>query len=81
MQTSSVTKIREGRYQIVSLPCPDCNTTVTFEIDGSFLFLAQRGGSVQDVLPDKSADDRERFVSGYCAPCWSAMFGGDDDDE
>jgi hypothetical protein len=81
MEIPSVTKIEEGRYNISSLPCPDCNTIVTFEIDGSALFLARQGGSVQSVLPDKSADIRERFVSGYCAPCWTKLFDYDDDDE
>jgi hypothetical protein len=81
MQIQSATKIEEGRYQIASKPCPDCNAVVTLEIDGSSLYLANQGASVQQVLPNQPADVRERFVSGYCADCWNKIFDFDDDEE
>jgi hypothetical protein len=80
MQIQSTTKIEEGRYQIVSKPCPDCNTVVTLEIDGSSLYRANQGASVQEVLPNQTADVRERFVSGYCSDCWKLIFADDDEE-
>jgi hypothetical protein len=32
------------------------------------------GAYIQDVFPDLSLDDRERFISGYCTPCWDQLF-------
>lgn len=76
----SVTKIEEGRYQISSKPCPDCNAVISFEIDGASLYLANQGATIQQVLPDKSNDVRERFLTGYCPECWTKIFGSDDDE-
>jgi hypothetical protein len=81
MLIPSVTKIEEGRYKITSRPCPDCNTSVSLEIDGASLFLANQGAFVQKVLPNEPDNVRERFVSGYCADCWSKIFANDDEEE
>jgi hypothetical protein len=81
MLIQSVTKIEEGRYKITSKPCPDCSTAVSLEIDGASLFLANQGAFVQKVLPNEPDSVRERFVSGYCAGCWSLIFGNDEDED
>jgi hypothetical protein len=81
MLIQSVTKIEEGRYKITSRPCPDCSTAVSLEIDGASLFLANQGAFVQKVLPNEPDSVRERFVSGYCAGCWSLIFADDGEEE
>lgn len=82
MNIGHIGKIAEGQYTISSPPCPACNEVLTLEIDGSLLYQYNRGASITTVLPNETDDTRERFISGYCAPCWTQMFGGwDDEDE
>lgn len=80
MSIPKITKIREGKYAIESPICPGCNKTETVEIDGQSLFRFRQGEKIQDVMPNMSADVRERFMSGYCPPCWTETFGSDDDE-
>lgn len=61
-------------YQVESLPCPHCNTTVTITITPQQLYAFNQGGKIQDVLPDVSLDVRERFMTGICGPCWNKIF-------
>ena len=36
-------------------------------------------GQIQDMLPDLSADDRERLITGICPECFASI--GEEDDE
>lgn len=36
-------------------------------------------GHIQDLLPDLSADDRERLITGICPECFASL--GEEDDE
>jgi hypothetical protein len=81
MMFTSVSKVEEGLYEVTSKPCPDCTTTVSLQISGHSLYLANQGALVQFVLPNQTADVRERFVSGYCSTCWNTMFDFDDEEE
>lgn len=81
MRTSSIDKIEEGRYNVTSLPCPHCNTTMTTEISGDKLYASHRGAYVQDTLSHLSPADRERYISGTCGSCWNGIFGSDDDED
>lgn len=36
---------------------------------------------IQHIFPDMSTDDRERFISGTCAPCWTALFAYLDEED
>jgi len=79
MQLKQVTKIREGLYKASSLPCPDCNDVLEIELLGSKLYAYNQGAYVQEVFPDMNDDDRERFVSGVCPPCWEKTFPDEDE--
>jgi hypothetical protein len=81
MNITNITKIVEGNYAIKSLPCPACSEVLTLEIDGSLLYQYNRGASITTVLPDETPTTRERFISGYCEPCWVSIFGEDDDED
>jgi Zn ribbon nucleic-acid-binding protein len=72
---TSVEKVKEGEYKITSLDCPSCDKSLTITITGEQLFQINQGAFIQDALPEVSADDRERFISGYCPKCWNKMFG------
>jgi hypothetical protein len=73
----NITKVTEGKYQVTSTACPDCNTTVTVELDSYKLFRYNQGALVQEVLDNQSPLVRERFLSGFCAPCFTNLFGED----
>lgn len=80
MNITHVGKIEEGRYTISSLVCPKCNESLTIEVSGNELFRI-RQGELNVLAPRISKEERERFISGYCAPCWADLFGGWDDDD
>lgn len=42
--------------------------------------LHSGAGLIQDVLPELSIDDRERFQTGYCKHCWDLIFADTEDD-
>lgn len=77
----NLTKVEEGHYKADSKPCPTCGTTLTISLESSQLFQYNQGAFIQDVLPHLNADDRERFMSGYCKTCWNAMFPAEDEEE
>jgi len=62
--------------------CPACKQVETFTITLRQAFDYGAGDKhIQHIFPEMSNDDRERFISGYCAPCWTALFGEDPDDD
>lgn len=75
MKLNNITKKEEGVYKVSSLPCPDCQGVLELEIGGYNLFRYNQGALISEVLGEFSADQRERFVSGYCADCWKKIFG------
>lgn len=80
MRSTAITKIEEGRYNLTSLPCPQCSTSLVVEITGHELFRINQGES--NVLsPRLSPEERERFISGYCPACWVKVFGEDEDED
>lgn len=81
MELRNITKVVEGTYKVDSLPCPNCQDTLTIELDGANVFLYHRGASSEEVLEHLSLDDRERFISGYCGPCWDEVWGEDEEEE
>ena len=80
MRITKVTKIEEDKYEIESIPCRTCEQTISLEIGGYALFHLNQGAGAMTVLPDVSVDVRERFMSGYCPPCWTALFADDEDE-
>lgn len=83
MQLRNIQKVEEGTYSVSSLPCPKCEGTLTVNIDSSALFQYNNGADITVVLHNLSADDRERFITGYCPPCWNNLFPDleEEDDE
>ena len=80
MSVTKVEKLDEDKYQITSLPCRTCEQTISLEINGQALFQLNQGAGAMTVLPDVSVDVRERFMSGYCPPCWTALFADEEDE-
>lgn len=86
MELRNITKVKEGEdaynaYMVESKPCPKCDGVLEVKMLASLLFRYNQGADITEVFPGMSADDRERFISGYCGPCWTAIFGDDDDEE
>lgn len=67
---NNIRKVTEGKYLVDSQPCPSCGDVLTAEIDGPHLFAYNHGALGQDVFPDMSPDNRERFMTGFCPPCY-----------
>lgn len=80
MSITSLKKLAEDKYEIESLKCPTCKQTTIVEIGGYALFQLNQGAGAMTVLPDVSVDVRERFMSGFCPPCWTAAFADDEDE-
>lgn len=81
MVITSVVKISEGNYSATSLPCPKCGDILTLDINGQQLFAYNQGSYADKVFPEGNPDLWERFISGYCNPCWTDLFGEDEDEE
>lgn len=77
----NLTKVTEGHYKADSKPCPTCGNVLTISLESFQLFQYNQGAFIQDVLPHLDADDRERFMSGYCKADWAALFPAEDEDE
>ena len=61
--------------KIAAYPCPQCGDVKVFDItERQMEELKVRQKHIQYILPDFSAEDRERFVSGMCPTCWDAMW-------
>lgn len=79
------TKIQDGddygKYLVTSHPCPACGETITIMIEPQQLFKYNQGALAQDVLEGFSLAVIERFITGYCEPCWDNIFPDDDDDD
>jgi hypothetical protein len=75
MKLNNISKKEEGIYKVSSLPCPDCEQVLVIEISSDKLFEYNQGGLVHKVIPDLSAEQKERFISGYCGDCWKKIFG------
>jgi len=59
---------------ITSKRCPRCKSTKQLEVSFAQLLQYERGAQIQDAFPHLSADDRERFITGYCPKCWNSIF-------
>jgi hypothetical protein len=64
----------------VPTTCPACHQTTQLEVDGVGYQLWQRGEFIQNALPELSASDRERLMTGYCPQCWKNDFPDEEDD-
>ena len=81
MQLINVTKVTEGKYYVQSLPCPKCDDRMELVIEGRQMHAYHNERMIDEVLPDVSAEDRERFITGICPPCWDKMFQYEEEGE
>ncbi len=56
-------------------PCPYCHHTSNIQLDEDKLQAWRQGEHVQNVWPEKSADNRELLITGTHPKCWDEMFG------
>ena len=54
----------------LSIKCHHCGKTFNITMTGQQCFDYQNGCHVQEVFPDKSADERELLISGICGKCY-----------
>jgi hypothetical protein len=80
MILNDITKVHEGLYKVSSLACPTCGEILTVELPGSLLYAYNTGAYIYEVFPDMSPDDRERFITGWCGPCWYDIFDEDQEE-
>jgi hypothetical protein len=78
MNISKLEKIDEGRYAVTSASCPECGTSETIEVSSKWVFDANQGGRVSELLPtpEYSMALRERFITGLCAKDWDKVMMG-----
>lgn len=57
--------------------CPICHetTNVTVSIAGYRAWL--NGALIQKAMPELTAAERERLISGICPKCWDTIVKGD----
>ena len=75
MKIRQIEKIEEGLYRVWSPFC-ECGKTLDIGISGEQLFAYHQGEFVHNVLPNRTPEEREQFVSGTCPACWEEMFAG-----
>ena len=69
-------KIDYEKSTVESLPCPTCGDTLTVEATSQQIWDFNHNKHIQNVFPELSPADRERFILGTCPTCWDKMFGG-----
>lgn len=61
----------------IATKCPICKREylvhLTMEQTVRFNDFRSGKGHIQDLLPDLSADDRERLLTGICPECWKTL--------
>jgi hypothetical protein len=76
MRIQNLTKLNEDKYEITSPDCPECHLTgMNATINSSQLYGINQGIlMIQDILPDLSVGERERFISGMCDTCFGSIW-------
>jgi hypothetical protein len=57
-----------------SRACPTCKQSAYFALPISAIKAYEAGALIQQAFPFLSADQRERFMTGYCQKCWNELF-------
>ena len=73
MKIRQIEKIEEGLYRVWSPFC-ECGKTLDVGITGEQLFAYNQGEFVHKVLPNRTPEEREQFISGTCPDCWKKLF-------
>ena len=64
---------------ILTRNCPICGRKQSVQIDRADYGAYLMGKPIHEAFPYLSADEREIFLSGICAPCWDDAFGEDEE--
>ena len=59
------------------IECEHCKKTYVFDVQLEGLELWEKGRSIQEVLPELDAGQRELMISGTCDACFDKFFGDD----
>ena len=64
---------------VVEFECPMCEKPHYLRVPVSklerFYNRRETGELIQDIFPDMSRQDREKFITGYCDDCQKLIFG------
>lgn len=66
-----------NNWVIIGPDCPVCGSSCPeFRCtkEQAYAYL-NRTVVIQNIMPNVVPDDRERFISGICSPCWNKEFG------
>lgn len=59
-------------------PCTVCGSTTALTLDRDKFERWQQGELIQNVWPEKTADEREMLITGIHPVCWDNIFGEED---
>jgi hypothetical protein len=54
--------------------CPGCNQYEEIEVTSEEQKNLMSDMLIQKAVPRLTPGQRERFISGYCDPCWDKLF-------
>jgi hypothetical protein len=60
--------------------CPDCGGSAYFLVPVSATVAFAITHHVTNSFPMMNRDQRERFITGYCVPCWDNLFAKFDEE-
>ncbi|SHL06323.1 hypothetical protein [Fibrobacter sp. UWH4] len=63
----------------VMTECPLCRTASQIEVNENGYRAWKGGVHIQDALPELTASDREKLVSGICEKCWDNFMPENDE--
>lgn len=74
---------QKGKVMDIITKCPVCKKEYSVHLtrEQGLRYGAYRAGigHIQDMLPDLSADDRERLITGICPECYASIGEGNDE--
>lgn len=59
---------------VTTKACPACGHSEAVKITSVESFALNAGAPMQDVFPERDADFREMFITGYDKKCWDELF-------
>lgn len=64
------------QHAIPTLPCPGCGQRINVACtrEQADEMSSPRCRDINQVFPELDCDTHERFISGYCPPCWDKLF-------
>lgn len=64
--------------KIVPVCCRVCKNILCLSVDEKGFDSWQNGKTIQNALPELSAEDRELLISKTCEKCWNQLFEDDE---